>query len=71
MTFHCILGMWMDDWGYELSETFRVTPQGADASATSSGSCSSRADRYAAAMTPRSQSPFLYGQCRERGDLRD
>jgi len=30
MTFHCILGMWMDDWGYELSETFRVTPQGAE-----------------------------------------
>ena len=25
-----ILGMWMDDWGYELSETFRVTPQGAE-----------------------------------------
>ena len=30
MTFHMILGMWMDDWGYELSETFRVTPQGAE-----------------------------------------
>jgi hypothetical protein len=30
MTFHVILGMWMDDWGYELSETFRVTPQGAE-----------------------------------------
>jgi ectoine hydrolase len=30
MTFHIILGMWMDDWGYELSETFRVTPQGAE-----------------------------------------
>jgi ectoine hydrolase len=30
MTFHIILGMWMDDWGYELSETFRVTPAGAE-----------------------------------------
>ena len=30
MTFHVILGMWMDDWGYELSETFRVTPEGAE-----------------------------------------
>ncbi len=25
MTFHMIIGMWMDDWGFELSETFRVT----------------------------------------------
>ena len=24
-----ILGMWMDDWGYELSETFRVAASGA------------------------------------------
>jgi ectoine hydrolase len=30
MTFHMILGMWMDDWGYELSETFRVTDGGAE-----------------------------------------
>ncbi len=29
MTFHVILGMWMDDWGYELSETIRVTEAGA------------------------------------------
>ncbi|MFK8253445.1 M24 family metallopeptidase [Ancylobacter terrae] len=29
MCFHMILGMWMDDWGYELSETFRVTAAGA------------------------------------------
>jgi Xaa-Pro aminopeptidase len=28
MTFHMILGMWQDDWGYELSETFRVTDSG-------------------------------------------
>jgi len=28
MTFHMILGMWMDDWGFELSETFRVTEHG-------------------------------------------
>lgn len=25
MTFHMILGMWMDDWGFECSEAFRVT----------------------------------------------
>jgi len=30
MTFHMILGMWMDDWGFELSETFRVTDAGAE-----------------------------------------
>jgi Xaa-Pro aminopeptidase len=30
MTFHMIAGMWMDDWGYELSETFRVTDGGAE-----------------------------------------
>ena len=28
MTFHLMLGMWMEGWGYELSETFRVTPDG-------------------------------------------
>ena len=30
MAFHMILGMWMDGWGYELSETFLVTESGAD-----------------------------------------
>jgi ectoine hydrolase len=30
MTFHMIPGMWMEDWGYELSETFRVTDGGAE-----------------------------------------
>ena len=29
MTFHMIIGLWMDDWGFELSETFRVTDDGA------------------------------------------
>jgi Xaa-Pro dipeptidase len=29
MCFHMILGMWMADWGFELSETFRVTADGA------------------------------------------
>ncbi len=29
MCFHMILGMWMDDWGYEVSEAFRVTADGA------------------------------------------
>ncbi len=28
MTFHMILGMWMDGWGYELSESFVVTDAG-------------------------------------------
>ena len=28
MTFHMILGMWMDDWGFEVSEAFRVTEDG-------------------------------------------
>ena len=30
MTFHLMLGMWMDGWGYELSETFRVTEDGVE-----------------------------------------
>jgi ectoine utilization protein EutD len=30
MTFHMIVGMWMDGWGFELSETFHVTPGGAE-----------------------------------------
>lgn len=30
MTFHMILGMWMDGWGYELSESFVVTKEGAE-----------------------------------------
>jgi ectoine hydrolase len=30
MTFHMILGMWMDGWGYELSESFVVSDEGAD-----------------------------------------
>ena len=30
MTFHMILGMWMDDFGFECSESFRVTPTGAE-----------------------------------------
>jgi Xaa-Pro dipeptidase len=29
MTFHMIIGLWMDDWGFEISETFRVTEDGA------------------------------------------
>ncbi|HCY85200.1 MAG TPA: ectoine hydrolase DoeA [Desulfobacteraceae bacterium] len=29
MTFHMILGMWMDDFGFECSESFRVTQTGA------------------------------------------
>ena len=28
MCFHMILGMWQDDWGYEISETLRVTEAG-------------------------------------------
>jgi Xaa-Pro dipeptidase len=30
MTFHMILGMWMDDWGFECSESFRVTETGCE-----------------------------------------
>jgi ectoine hydrolase len=30
MAFHMILGMWMDGWGMELSETFVVTEDGAE-----------------------------------------
>lgn len=30
MTFHCIPGMWMDDWGVEISEAFVVTDNGAE-----------------------------------------
>ena len=29
MTFHMILGMWMNDFGFECSESFRVTEKGA------------------------------------------
>lgn len=30
MCFHMILGMWMGDWGFETSESFRVSDQGAE-----------------------------------------
>jgi ectoine hydrolase len=30
MTFHLMLGMWQDTWGYVLSETFAVTETGAE-----------------------------------------
>ncbi len=30
MAFHMIVGMWMDDWGFEASETFVVTEAGAE-----------------------------------------
>jgi len=30
MTFHMILGMWMDNWGFECSESFRVTQSGCE-----------------------------------------
>jgi Xaa-Pro dipeptidase len=30
MTFHMILGMWMDDYGFECSESFRVTENGCE-----------------------------------------
>jgi Xaa-Pro dipeptidase len=29
-TLHCILGMWMEDWGLEISETILVTETGAE-----------------------------------------
>ena len=30
MCFHMILGMWMDDWGFECSESFRITENGSE-----------------------------------------
>jgi ectoine hydrolase len=30
MTFHMILGMWMDNWGFECSESFQVTETGCE-----------------------------------------
>jgi Xaa-Pro dipeptidase len=30
MTFHLMLGMWMEGWGFELSDTFRVTETGVE-----------------------------------------
>ncbi len=30
MAFHMIVGMWMDDWGFEVSEAFAVTESGAE-----------------------------------------
>ena len=30
MAFHVILGMWIDGWGYELSEPVVVTDDGAE-----------------------------------------
>ena len=30
MTIHVMLGMWMDDWGMEMSETTLVTPDGVE-----------------------------------------
>jgi ectoine hydrolase len=30
MTIHCILGMWMEGWGLEVSETILVTEKGAE-----------------------------------------
>jgi len=30
MTFHCIPALWMDQYGLVVSETFAITPQGAD-----------------------------------------
>lgn len=30
MAFHVILGMWLADWGYELSEPVLITPTGVE-----------------------------------------
>ena len=30
MTFHMILGMWMENYGFECSESFRVTEKGCE-----------------------------------------
>ena len=39
MVFHLMTGIWMDDWGIEISETFRVTDQGACRSRRCQTSC--------------------------------
>ena len=30
MCFHIIMGMWMEGWGYEMSESVMVTPDGVE-----------------------------------------
>ena len=30
MTFHFMTGLWMDDWGLEITESIRITEQGAE-----------------------------------------
>ncbi len=30
MTFHFMTGLWMDDWGLEITESIRITAQGAE-----------------------------------------
>ncbi|MCP4994015.1 MAG: M24 family metallopeptidase [Gammaproteobacteria bacterium] len=30
MTFHFMPGLWFDDWGFEITESIRVTPEGAE-----------------------------------------
>ena len=34
MTFHLFLGVWMEDWGFAVSETIRITDNGAEALAS-------------------------------------
>lgn len=28
MTFHFMTGLWMDDWGFEITESIRITENG-------------------------------------------
>ena len=28
MTFHFMTGLWMEDWGFEMTESIRITPDG-------------------------------------------
>ena len=28
MTFHFMTGLWMDDWGFEITESIRITRDG-------------------------------------------
>jgi ectoine hydrolase len=30
MTFHFMTGLWMDDWGLEITETILITPSGVE-----------------------------------------
>jgi Xaa-Pro aminopeptidase len=48
MTLHAILGIWRDDWGIEISECFKVGPNGAELFCDFPERCSSSTDAVSA-----------------------